>query len=163
MTRFAEAHWRGVRGIFVGGSMVGGTNHRATIGSSSGASYCTISVRTLDDESRLRVCGPHRPRIDRFGRSTLFCSPSTALELLGLVSRAAMMRGLMEVEGGGSALPFVRQFCGSPSTNWWDGDEGVTHEIRQRRGEQGDALMPALFSLLHAALSAVDGVKRHGW
>ena len=55
-----------------------------------------------------------------------------------LVSRAAMMRGLLEVGGGGSALPFVRQFYGSPSTYWWDDEEGVTHEIRQGEGgEQG--------------------------
>ena len=75
-----------------------------------------------------------------------------------LVSRAAMMRGLLEVEGGGSALPFVRQFYGSPSTCWWDDEEGVTHEIRQGEGgEQGDALVPALFSLgLHAALCVVN-------
>ena len=32
-----------------------------------------------------------------------------------LVSRGAMMRGLMDVEGGGSVLPFVRQFYGTPS------------------------------------------------
>ena len=58
------------------------------------------------------------------------------------------------IGGGGSALPFVSQFHGSPSTYWWDDEEGVTHEICQ--GE-GDALMPALFSLgLHAALCAVN-------
>ena len=51
----------------------------------------------------------------------------------------------------------ARQFSGSPSTYWWD-DEGVTHEIRQGEGgEQGDALMPVLFSLgLHVALCAVN-------
>ena len=42
------------------------------------------------------------------------------------VSRGAMMRGLMEVEGGGSVLLFVRQFYGTPSTYRWDDDEGVT-------------------------------------
>ena len=59
-----------------------------------------------------------------------------------------MMSGLLEVEGGASALPFVRQFYGSPSTYLWDDDDGVTHEIAQGEGgEQGDALMPLLFSL----------------
>ena len=63
-----------------------------------------------------------------------------------LVSRGPVS-GLLEVEGGASALPFVRQFHGSPSTYLWDDDDGVTHEIAQGEGgEQGDALMPLLFS-----------------
>ena len=72
-----------------------------------------------------------------------------------LVSRGAMMSGLLEVEGGASALSFVRQFYGSPSTYLWDDDDGVTHEIAQgESGEHGDALMPLLFSLgLHRSLS----------
>ena len=33
----------------------------------------------------------------------------------------------------------MRQFYGSPSTYWWDDDEGVTHEVVQGEGgEQGD-------------------------
>ena len=69
-----------------------------------------------------------------------------------------MFQGLMEVDGGGSVLPFVRQFYGSPSTYWWDDDEGVTHEIVQGEGgEQGDPLMPALYALgQHKALVAVS-------
>ena len=31
-----------------------------------------------------------------------------------LISREAMLQGLLDVEGGGAALPFVRQFYGSP-------------------------------------------------
>ena len=59
-----------------------------------------------------------------------------------------MMSGLLEVEGGASPLPFVRQFYGSPSTYWWDDDDGLTHEIAQGQGgEQGDALMSLFFSL----------------
>ena len=75
-----------------------------------------------------------------------------------LVSRGAMMSGLLEVKGGASALPFVRQFYGSPSTYLWDDDNGVTHEIAQGEGgEQGDALMPLLFSFgLHRSLCAVS-------
>ena len=54
----------------------------------------TISVRTLD-ESRLRVCGPYRPRI-----KTDLDADTTLLSVEGigafdLVSRAAMMRGLL--------------------------------------------------------------------
>ena len=31
-----------------------------------------------------------------------------------MISRESMSRGLLEVEGGGAALPFVRTFYGSP-------------------------------------------------
>ena len=62
------------------------------------------------------------------------------------------MRGLLSVEGGQEALPFVRQFHGAPSTYLWQDDMGVVHEVHQGEGEQGDALMPALFSLGNTAL-----------
>ena len=73
-----------------------------------------------------------------------------------LVSREAMLRGLLSAEGGEAVLPFVRQFYGAPSMYLWQDDSGVTHEIHQGEGgEQGDALMPALFSLgQHPALVA---------
>ena len=48
-----------------------------------------------------------------------------------LISREAMLQGLMEVDGGDSALPFVRQFYSTPSMYWWTDDLGVTHEIWQ--------------------------------
>ena len=75
-----------------------------------------------------------------------------------LISRGAMLQGLLEVDGGGSVLPFVRQFCRSPSTCWWDDDEGVTHEIVQGEGgEQGDPLMPVLYAVgQHKVLVAVS-------
>ena len=75
-----------------------------------------------------------------------------------LVSRESMMRGLLSVEGGQEALPFVRQFYGAPSTYLWQDDMGVVHEVHQGEGdEQGDALMPALFSLgQHSAFVAVQ-------
>ena len=68
-----------------------------------------------------------------------------------------MLRGLLTVEGGESALPFVRQFYGSVSTYLWQDDEGIVHDVHQGEGgEQGDALMPALFALgQHQALVAV--------
>ena len=75
-----------------------------------------------------------------------------------LVSREAMLRGLLSAEGGEAVLPFVRQFYGAPSMYLWQDDSGVTHEIHQGEGsEQGDAPMPALFSLgQHPALVAVQ-------
>ena len=70
---------------------------------------------------------------------------------------------LLEVEGGGAALPFLRQFYGSPSMYWWTDDLGVTHEVWQGEGgEQGDPLMPALYAcgqhraLLHVSENLLD-------
>ena len=80
-----------------------------------------------------------------------------------LVSRESMMRGLLSVEGGHAALPFVRQFYGAPSTYLWQDDMDVVHEVHEGEGgEQGDALMPALFSLgQHNALVAAQQQLGH--
>ena len=58
-----------------------------------------------------------------------------------LISRGSMLQGLHNVAP--SALPFVRQFCGSPSKHLWEDDSGTAKE----RVEQGDPVMPLLFSL----------------
>ena len=49
-----------------------------------------------------------------------------------------------------------------PSTYLWEDDEGVVHEVVQGEGgEQGDALMPALFSLgQHRSLEAIQARLR---
>ena len=44
-----------------------------------------------------------------------------------LVSRCAMMRGLLSLEGGGQLLPFVRTFYGQPSTFLWEDETGEVH------------------------------------
>ena len=55
------------------------------------------------------------------------------------ISREAMMRGLLDMEGGESVLPFVRQFYGRVSQYLWEDDAG-THTIFQGEGgEQGDS------------------------
>ena len=71
-----------------------------------------------------------------------------------LVSRKAMLQGLMAVEGGPQLLPFVRIFCGPVFL--WEDEVGEVHQIHQGEGgEQGDPLMPLLFSLAqHSALAA---------
>ena len=83
--------------------------------------------------------GPQCPNLtDLDGNTTLL-----SVDRIGafdLISRSAMLQGLLEVEGGSAVFPFVRQFYGSPY--WWDDNEGVTHEVVQ--GEGGDPLMPAL-------------------
>ena len=80
-----------------------------------------------------------------------------------LISREAMLQGLLEVEGGGAALPFVRQFYKAPSMSWWTDDLGVTHEVWQGEGgEQGDPLMPALYACgQHRALLHVSRGSPH--
>ena len=66
------------------------------------------------------------------------------------------MRGLLDVEGGGAALPLIKMFCGSPLEYLWEDDEGTVHRIPQGEGgEQGDAMMPVLFAVgQHRALEA---------
>ena len=67
---------------------------------------------------------------------------------------SAMLQGLRRIAP--HVVPFVRQFYGTPSTYWWENDEGVTHHAHQGEGgEQGDPLMPILFALgQHPALVA---------
>ena len=78
------------------------------------------------------------------------------------ISRNAMLRGLRHMEGGEAILPFVLQFYGAPSTYLWEDSDGVVHEILQGEGgEQGDALVPALFALgQHDALVAIQARLR---
>ena len=58
-------------------------------------------------------------------------------------------------------MTFVVQFCASAFPCLWEDKEGVVHRIVQAEGgEQGDPLMPALFSLgQHPALQAVQGAR----
>ena len=74
-----------------------------------------------------------------------------------LISRETMLSALRDLDGGGEILPFVSSFCGRPSCYLWEDKLGEIHDIHQGEGgEQGDALMPMLFSLgLHEALVAV--------
>ena len=76
--------------------------------------------------------------------------------------RQAMLQGLLRVAGGCSALLFVMQFYGAPSSHLWEDQDGVVHTITQvEGGEQGDRLMPALFSLgAHPALQALQAQLR---
>ena len=73
-----------------------------------------------------------------------------------LISRNAMVSGLMAMEHGDTLWPFVRQFYGQPSSYLWEDDCEITHDISQGEGgEQGDPLMPLLFSLgLHKSLTS---------
>ena len=86
-----------------------------------------------------------------------------------LISRNAMLEGLLGMEGGDQILPFVRMFYSGPSTYLWEDEMGVTQHIAQGEGgEQGDPLMPILFALgQHGALEATQARlgrgARHGF
>ena len=75
-----------------------------------------------------------------------------------LISRRAMLEGLREVNA--AVVPFARLFYGQRSKYLWENDLGEIHTISQGEGgEQGDAMMPLLYSLgQHRAL---EDVARH--
>ena len=81
-----------------------------------------------------------------------------------LISRNAMLQALLEIDGGDQIMPFVKQLYGRPSTHLWEDEMGEVHEIAQGEGgEQGDPLMPLLFSLgQHAALVAANARLEDG-
>jgi len=64
------------------------------------------------------------------------------------ISRHSMLQGLREVPEANRCLPFVNMFYAGPSQYIWHSATGEAHIISQAEGgEQGDPLMPALFSL----------------
>ena len=75
-----------------------------------------------------------------------------------------MLRKLLSLPTAHRLIPFVLMAYGSDSTFIWTDNEGIQHEIQQGEGgEQGDALMPALFCLgLHEALHNVHSNLRSG-
>ena len=73
------------------------------------------------------------------------------------VCRARMFEQLLEHPRLAQLVPFVKQWYGTASEFRWVDDDGVSYPIRQGDGgEQGDAMMPALFCLaLHPALEQI--------
>ena len=70
-----------------------------------------------------------------------------------LVSRESMLQALADVEGGSQVLSFVSMFYGAPSQYLWEDSAGRVHTIKQGEGgEQGDAMMPLLFSQANTLL-----------
>ena len=70
------------------------------------------------------------------------------------VRRAAFLQALRDDPQLASLLPLVKSLYTTPSTYLWTDDRAEVHEVRQGEGgEQGDPLMPALYSLgQHSAL-----------
>ena len=59
-----------------------------------------------------------------------------------------MLARLHELPAAREMLPFIRLFYGQPSRYLFEDEQGIAHTIWQGEGgEQGDALMPALFAL----------------
>ena len=75
-----------------------------------------------------------------------------------------MFRGVADMGGGDKVIPFARLLYGFPSRFLWEDDSGAVHHVRQGEGgEQGDPLMPLLFSLgLHRALVSVRSKLKEG-
>ena len=141
-----EAEWRGERpGGWRCGSESRGPYSCSTIGSSSGRSHSTI--RALN-QGRLRTEADPETTIVSFDGVSAF----------DLISREAMINGLLHVDGGSAVLPFARLFYGRPSQYLWEDATGTTHIVQQGEGgEQGDPLMPLLCSVgRHRALEGIS-------
>ena len=81
-----------------------------------------------------------------------------------LISRSAMLEILRRMPKARAILPCVRLSYGHPSTySWWD-QNGVRRAVSQAEGgEQGDPLMPLLFSIgIQGALDEVAGTLKAG-
>ena len=79
-------------------------------------------------------------------------------------SRSAMLERLSRMPKAWAILPFVRLSYGHPSTcSWWD-QNGDRRAVSQAEGgEQGDPLMPLLFSIgIQGALEEVAGTLEAG-
>ena len=78
--------------------------------------------------------------------------------------RSAMLGKLRELPTASKILPFVRLSYSSPSEYVWVDETGTERTVRQcEGGEQGDPLMPVLFSLgLHSALERAQRVLEEG-
>ena len=74
------------------------------------------------------------------------------------VSRNAMLSKLLTFLGARAMLPYLLLTYGRESSYDWVGDDGEVRQVAQAEGgEQGDPLMPLLFSLgVHEALSEVS-------
>ena len=72
-----------------------------------------------------------------------------------------MLTGLIRVEGGQAALPFVRLFYGSPSEYLWEDDAGTVHRIpleaAQRQLRDGERLLALLDDIFLATPPARVG------
>ena len=144
-------------------------------GIATGTSFRRLVAKTLARQFGPAVdatCSPFqfalstRAGTDCVGHAVRFATDAnpeaTVLSIDGVgaydhVYRSAMMEKLLEVPSLQGLLPFVRSTYLQPSSYKWVDSEGVRHDIQQHEGgEQGDPLMPLLFSLaIHDALPEI--------
>ena len=77
------------------------------------------------------------------------------------VLRSSFLSKLHSVPSLQGLLPFVRSIYARTTTYVWEDGAGVRHRIQQAEGgEQGDPLMPLLFSLgIHDSLGSSQQVE----
>ena len=92
---------------------------------------------------------------EAFVRSQARFGAGLSLHLSNVSHREAMLNGLRSVDGGNAALPFVLQLNGNPSSHLWDHDNGTNEILQGEGGEQGDPLMPMLYSFHNTLLCAL--------
>ena len=142
-------------------------------GIATGSSFRRLVAKTLAkqfgtavNDTPFQFALSTRAGVDCVGHAVRFATDvdpeATVVSIDGVgaydhVSRSAMMSKLWETPSLEKLLPFVSSVYGRPSCYKWRDSEGVCHEIHQHEGgEQGDPLMPLLFSLaVHNALRVV--------
>ena len=100
----------------------------------------------------------HMLRVDHDHRAT-----SLKVDGIGAydhILRSAMLTRLVPLPNAGSLAPFVKMSYVAPSTYSWFDDEDRRHTVTQAEGgEQGDPVMPLLFSIgIQGALEGVADV-----
>ena len=125
------------------------------------AGVCAVPIRSVY-QSWNGLCRPLRAATDRCGSATIL-----SVDGIGAydhVSRAAMLERLEKMPAARSILPFVRLSCGAPSKySWWDEGGQKRTLFQAEGGEQGDPLMPLLFSIgIQGALEEVSEVLHPG-
>ena len=75
-----------------------------------------------------------------------------------------LFQGVADMVDGEKIIPFIRQFYDSPSQFLWQDDMGEVRKVIQGEGgEQGDPIMPLLFSLgQHRALVSIQAQLKEG-
>jgi hypothetical protein len=79
-------------------------------------------------------CVYHALRVITESRPTATVVSIDGIGAFDHVSRQSMLGNLMALPRANSALPFVRQFYGEPSTYIWQDMSGCVHEIKQAEG-----------------------------
>ena len=144
-------------------------------GTATGTSFRRLGAKTLARQFGAAVeatCAPFRfalstrAGVDCVGHAVRVATDqnteATVLSIDGVgaydhVLRSSMMSKLRDTPSLQGLFLFVRAVYSRPSCYKWRGSSGTCHDIHQHEGgEQGDPLMPLLFSLaIHDVLQRV--------